>query len=575
MLSARWLIAPVVLSLAAGAPVRAGEKQPVKSAPIVVRIKSIDEVINSGKRVLVSMLGAEMAQKAEMQIAAQFPNGLQGIDTTKPLGMYGNLDAEILKSPLIVLVPISDEKDFVALLENLQAKVEKGNDGIYKVSDPGGEFSVHFRFANKYAYFTLGDKGQLDVKKLLTPAKALPPEGTAMISARVQVHKIPQALRKIASDWYNDIVNQATQQPLPGATPAVKQLFDEYLRWAGQLTTTFLNDAEEYALRFNPDWTMEQTVSGRPGTKLAKTIADMAKVKSLFAGMLPEDAAVNGLVNVVLPEGLQKALVGLVEETATNIEGKPGEKLIKVLLPSLKAGHLDVAVSLRGPSPKKLYTGILGVRLKDGQAVEKALQTEVAKLPAEIRKRFTFDKGIGKERIHKIDLKDLLPDGDKVEKIFGQNPVYLAFRDDALFLVVGEKGLVTIKQALKLKPKEAAVFRAEAALGRFAEMVSDDPQVQQEFRMLGTIRYTIEGGKTLTSRMSGMDALFTLFGMVSRIRMAGGGANLQLPIGEAVPDAAAPQARLLLPRSFGVRHRLRAGLTNAVPEKIADFLRTL
>src|SRR5205085_6678231 len=98
MFSARWLFAPVLVGVFAVASVQAGEKQPAKASPIVVRVSSIDAVVNSTKRMMIAILGPGKAQEVEQQLAAQFPNGLQGIDTKKPIGLYGNLDADLKKS---------------------------------------------------------------------------------------------------------------------------------------------------------------------------------------------------------------------------------------------------------------------------------------------------------------------------------------------------------------------------------------------------------------------------------------------------------------------------------------------
>src|SRR5262249_16755144 len=105
-----------------------------------------------------------------------------------------------------------------------------------------------------------------------------------------------------------------------------------------------------------------------------------------------------------------------------------------------------------------------------------------------------------------------------------------------------------------IKEKEAPLFRAEAALGRFAELLSDDAEGQQQLRMLGTFRYTVEGGKAMTAKVTGTEAYFALIGVFIRKAIAGGeeGQN------QAQADKVIPQARLRIPENAGVHQRLRA-----------------
>src|SRR5262249_18363820 len=162
----------------------------------------------------------------------------------------------------------------------------------------------------------------------------------------------------------------------------------------------------------------------------------------------------NGLINVPLPKDLHKALAAVVQEFIDDVKGKPGEKLLKSLLPTVNAGHLEVAVTLRGPSQKKEYTGLAAVRPKDGLEVEKGRAAELKALPPALANQIKLNAAkAGKVQIHKVDLDGLLPDTSGVEKVFGKNPVYVAFREDAMFLAAGDKGLDALKKALAAKPK--------------------------------------------------------------------------------------------------------------------------
>src|SRR5439155_25165965 len=124
-----------------------------------------------------------------------------------------------------------------------------------------------------------------------------------------------------------------------------------------------------------------------------------------------------------------------------------GEKVVKVLTPTLKAGELDVAASIRGPSAANHYGVVAGMKVKDGEAIEKTLREVVAKLPEADQGKIKIDaESSGDVKIHRIEAGKHL-DKDAREK-FGDSPLYFAFRNDAVLWSLGEDGLGLLKQAL-------------------------------------------------------------------------------------------------------------------------------
>src|SRR5439155_26713167 len=99
--------------------------------------------------------------------------GLDAIDTKRPLGLYGSLDANLLESTAVLLVPIADPKAFLGLVEGFDLKPKKEDDDIYSMTVEKVPFPIYFRFANKYVYATVREKTALDKNKLLDPTKVL------------------------------------------------------------------------------------------------------------------------------------------------------------------------------------------------------------------------------------------------------------------------------------------------------------------------------------------------------------------------------------------------------------------
>src|SRR5688572_2529478 len=120
-----WLMVPALLVLFPNSAIEAGA--PAAPPTFVVRVRSIDTLIENAK-LLVTLAGREeIAQQVEGLIKAKIGvKGLEGIDTKRPIGAYGRFGKEIDDIAGAVLVPIADEKAFVGLLEDQNFVVTKG-----------------------------------------------------------------------------------------------------------------------------------------------------------------------------------------------------------------------------------------------------------------------------------------------------------------------------------------------------------------------------------------------------------------------------------------------------------------
>ena len=184
------------------------------------------------------------------------------------------------------------------------------------------------------------------------------------------------------------------------------------------------------------------------------------------------------------------------------------EKVINALLPSLKAGELDAVVDLQAAAGEgKAQTLLLGVKLKDGLALEQALRDLAKGLPQGDRDCIQFDADMADDvKIHRVNVqKDL---DDRGKKAFGDHPAYVAFRADSLLLGLGENGLARLKEALNSAPKTGPQALFEVSVARLAPVVALQhgqdvdkvtKAVQEAFPERGSdrIRFTVEGGSAL------------------------------------------------------------------------------
>jgi len=509
------------LMLAMPALARAAEEKADKPA-LILRIAALDNV-RADFRYLAQILGQEeKAKQFDAMLKSKIGDkGLEGVDTKKPIGAYGSVGQMGIDSTLVVLVPIADEKAFLALLENLEIKADKGNDGVYTVNHDKVPTPVYFRFANNYVYVTARDKDALDKDKLLAPAVVLPAGEVGMVSLTVNIDRIPDNLKDLALGRIDLSLANVKDKEAPNDTEARKKFRLAAIDELGTQIKSVFNNGGETTVRLDvdratADVTLSLRLAGKAGSPLATTIKDLGQVKSITASLIGTDSAMNGVLNVSLPAKLRSLLVPVIEEVEKEAVAKEADKskreavaaLFEALRPTLKSAELDITGDLRGPYDSGLYTAVAGIKVKDGLAIDKTFRRIVADLPAEERKGVMLDaEKVGSLGIHRVQ-----PDknDENSKKFFGDNPVYFAFRDDALLVVLGEKGLSALKDALATEPKASKVMELQMSMSRLAPlMVKDNKSAPAIAKKVfakdkdgDKVRLRLEGGPMLKLRLS-------------------------------------------------------------------------
>src|SRR5689334_19456507 len=104
---------------------------------VLVRVQSLDDLMNNF-RYLATLVGREEEAKqleGMLKAKAGGPKGLAGINAKRPMAYYALFgDGGIETASAVGLIPIADEKAFLGLIENIGAKAEKGDDGVYTVT---------------------------------------------------------------------------------------------------------------------------------------------------------------------------------------------------------------------------------------------------------------------------------------------------------------------------------------------------------------------------------------------------------------------------------------------------------
>jgi hypothetical protein len=487
---------------------------------MLIRLASFDRLLaNFGY--VAKALGKEEEAKQGVALLKNLigDSGLEGMDTSRPMALYGRLTKGITDSHNMAMLPIADEKAFLDFLGRLGQQGEKGPAGIYKVKLPGQRQPGYYTFAHKYVYFSLGSEANLAPERLLPPEEVFGAGMTQTMTVTIDLEQVPPQQKDLALSTVSMRLGQYKEKKLPKETAAQHKfrsaLIDDTLAQFKALES----DGQTLSLTINIDskkgeLTMAMNLAARPGSACAGMIADFGQGKSVGGSLLSPGAAVNGVIHFALADKLKKVFEPVVDEGLDLILRKQGEEarrqlfegVLKSLVPTVKMAEFDGGMSLHGPSEDGLYTLAMGLKVKDGAGIEKAFKDLFAKLPAEAKNRVMFDveKSAGVQ-IHKVVPENL---SAGFIAMLGENPLYFAVRDDALFLTAGEKALPLLKEALKAEPKTSRPLFVELSVAKLARALSRDHPgaVELAQKVFGKgqqddrVVVVLEGGKTLQLR---------------------------------------------------------------------------
>ncbi|MCX7702216.1 MAG: hypothetical protein N2039_15175 [Gemmataceae bacterium] len=314
----RWIVG-LVLCTAFAIP---GNVRADAPPSLVVKLKSIDGLLEDVKY-LAELAGAgeEIQQINELLNSFKSDQGLGGIDTSKPWGLYGSLSDDVQNSPLLVLLPIKDEKAFLEFLGNFEIRPEKDKEGVYTIENiPNAPLPVtlYFRFANQYCYIAINEKSNLAKDKLPDPKKALPADDS-VISISARIAELPDLAKQLLVTNLENMLGELKEKQSDDEAESVTKLKEKVADFLTARVQMLLTDGETLTLRLamdskKDDMFVEAAFKAKSGSALAKEMIEAGK--SL-----------------------------------------------------LKSGKIDAAMTMRGPDTNGHYTAMIGLRVQDGMGI--------------------------------------------------------------------------------------------------------------------------------------------------------------------------------------------------------------
>lgn len=501
---------------------------------LVARLAPLDQLIGDLRHLVKQIGREEEAKQIEGMLKSRTgPKGLEGVDTRKPIGFYGILEPKLDRSKGVLLLPIADEKTFLAFLDGLNFKTEKGKDGTYTLQVEGVPVPLLFRFADGYLHGTAQLTPNTTLPAVLPRPESVLGDGGSLAALTFHIDQIPPQVRKLAVSSSVLILNGVKDQAMPGATEKQKELRDALVDEAGELITALLEQGTAMRLQLDLDRKADDlavafSLAGKPGSKLASGIAGLSAGQSLAATAGP-GSAMGGMIHLTLPESLRKAMLPAIDEgiqkALENADANARElvaPLVKALTPTAHAGKFDLSVDVRGPGKKGKYTFVLTTYLEKGRAVEKAFKELLDNIPADARGKLRTDVDkVGEVNIHRLS-QDL---DANARELFGDVPLFFALRDDALLVSFGEDGQETLKRLVAARPASVQPLRAELALSRMARLMARDEKAAPEmakkaFKGKGDDRVllTVRAGERLQVRFSVKTAVLTFASLLDEAR---------------------------------------------------------
>lgn len=458
----QWLAAITAVVAATGI----AQAQPAKQTlpTVELRVHSVNDLLDKAEFVggLAGKEDIVKAVKAIVKNLTKEKTGLEGVDPKRPFGLYANPNVDIVNSPVVLMVPIADKDRFLKMLKDRAEIVpEKAEDDTLKAVSIPIVSELYLRFTNDYLYVGRTVK-DLDPKTLISPKTFFARDEKAIVSLVVRFDLIPEDAKKMVLGQFE--LFAAEQRRMNGAKedPIEKAFLDLLVDGMSNGLNTFLEDAKELHGRVfiddkNDELSAEVTLSAKPGSTMARTLASFAGKSSMplaivGAGKDPAIiASAKGGLTPELKKRFAKVIDDVTEEFTKRVDPNARsivEQAFVVIGPTLKAAEVDGAIAVYGPDAKKHYNLLVAGSVKQGKGFEKLLK-ELA-LSAGAVADFDFDvEKIGDFALHRIELTQ---GPGELEQLLGTRKFWVAISDNYLVISIEPEG-TRIREGLKAKAK--------------------------------------------------------------------------------------------------------------------------
>ena len=497
--TAAWQIAPSLAQETAAdgdKPASDGSK-----TVAVVSLASYDDMLQNVAFIGELLTGQpDMDQQAEMFIGMFTQGqGLAGLDKSKPSGAIVQANGDSID--VLIFLPINDVTQLLEVLTAFDVTSEEGDDGIFTVQardqpevfvQPKGSWAFVAR--SREALSAAPD----DPQKLLNGL-----DEKYDVAVQFNVQNLPEMYRTMAIAALKEGVAEGLKQAQDegGTESEARKQYAEALM---SNTVSVITDTDQVTVGWSIDPEAKNThldvqVAAVPGSKLAKSLAASANVKTAFGGFVAPGGAITWTMSGKMAEDDIVQTLGMIEgarlemmkriDEDGNLPDDEARKVVKAAMgdvmdavkATIEAGVLDAGGALTLSSDSLTLAG--GGRVASTDKVEQALRNL-----AELGEKEDDFPGVewnadkhGEIQFHTMQIPTR---DDEGRRIFGDALDFtLGVGKDSLYFAVGKNGLAAIKTGIDKSSDSAASDQPPVAIRislgqimQFAAATSQDPQ---------------------------------------------------------------------------------------------------
>ena len=516
-----------VLALAT-ALVSAGAARAADPA-VVVQVQPVGKSLSDFRTIAEKFGGKDALEKFNEAVAGKLgEKGFSGLDLTRPVVGYlvNPTDPEAMGG--VVVVPVTDEKEFLAFLKRteIDAEAVKDEKGLYALEMPeGGNPNgkpIRLRFVGANAYVGVNvENADLAEAKLVAPEKLTVSGPPALIAVRQFIQKYPKDALEKNKESMKQVTDAIANLPVPDQ---LKEGFGSLMKLSQRMSEQQIKEGDTYDMRVNLDprsydLTLDIALKALPGTPLAKDLAARKATTNRFAGLTTPDTITGFATRLPLfSQEIRKLVVdGLKEAKKFQEDNIPepakaiADEAFAGLLRTVESGDFDLGFALDGPTKDDVYGFTLAVSFEDASGVEKELRAALKNLPAEAAGFVKLDAAkAGGVSIHTAAVGGFLPPDQK--KLFGDSAeLAFAFGPKGVYAALGTDAVAKVKAAVAAKPAAAPVLKVVTngkRLLKFVEQSGKEIPAEQaamfdkEDKQTTAMTLSVEGGDTLAVKFT-------------------------------------------------------------------------
>ena len=439
---------------------------PAAEPVVVMSLKSFDELIRDSKY---------LAELMELPVVGSLPQmidqmtggkGLQGLDSTKPIGSYMFAPRADEAPRAVFFFPMSNARQFEETLSLVLSKPQK-EDGVLRY-----DMATAPLFGKGVGtYYFLTESAEL-LKETHDPLKLVKAKDDLAIEIN-----IPQLMKDHRQEIENKLAEAVAEAKVArlnrNLSDDEKLSQERFEQFAEKFMRVLTEEMDRVTVGVNIDEagkniSFDVSVTAKPGTDFAATLDGWSKNESPFTGLLSSKTIASwfysGTIEPLVRDEILSGMKQLDDELIRELTDRRNlsdqvraalrpldERFLEVIRKTIQRGRLDIAVVANNAGPDSIDL-VAMAKVADGKELSKILE-ERAKIDPEWAKGQSLGVAVvNGERVHRFEI-ERTPELDLGTAHWG-------VINDTIVIAVGRDSLALLKSSIDAKPvkTDSAMF---------------------------------------------------------------------------------------------------------------------